>query len=367
MGANHVRSNKSDNQTIEDAMTEPFHQKLIQQCADIFHQSIPDIHDQNIPILAAYIVLGHAQSSVEKALDALIKQNVSIHTLLHALMQSQMLLLESRLSNMVKKPLASDIQALKSYIDHVHYMATNMFLIDEKNRLEHSDKEGAETSEDMRIFKDSLPLWQKEEKIKCINFYKGLPVQCMANIDGIIESEDSFISLSLNHDLLRVLIMTNNSYILVPSASDEDMLRLQVHVIGHRTVTLTTKRMSTFKKRKKLRLQPLEPMQVRISHHMKNIGKADVLDFSLTHFNMKMDSDACQSLHIDDIVDIQIPFQDKLTQAAAWIRFMRQDKQYHVLCVEFQTNGEVQRLLQNEVSISQRKIIQEIKEKCALL
>jgi len=348
-------------------MIEPFNQHLIQQCSDIFHQDMPTIQNQNIPDLAAYIVLGHGKNTVEKILDELMRQDVSIHTLLHALIASQLVLLESPLSMMIKKPHESDVQALKSYVEHIHYIATTMFFIDEKNRRKNAKTKEINISQNMQTFNDSLRLWRKEDKIKCINYYKGLPIQCVANIDTITESEDSFISLTLSHDLLRVLTMTQETSVLLQSSSEGVMLQLNVHILGHRTVTLTSKNLVILKRREQLRLQPLETIEILILQHKKAVGSAKVLDFSITHLNVKLSSHHCQNLHADELVDIHTTLQGEVIHATAWIRSIRQDESHHILCLKLLPNAQIQHFLQSEFSTLQRKIIQEIKAKCALL
>jgi len=350
-------------------MIQPLEQTMIQQCTDILHQHIGNIEHRSIPKLATYIILGYGQATLEETLEELVQQDIPLHSLLQALMESQVYVLDACLKIESDHATIPDIQALKPYVEHIHYISTALFFIDEKIKRDILKNKTKPYSPNMELFKISITSWKAQEKIKCINYYKGLPVQCIASLDGITtESDNSYlISLNLNRELLRVLSMSNETSVLLPSISGHMMFQLNVHTLGDRIVTLSSKAMMIFQQRKQLRLQPLRPIEIMILRHKKVIGSANLLDFSLTHFNVEMASQTCQSLHTDELIDIHITLQGEIIHATAWIRSIRQGQSHHILCLELLPNHQIQRCLQKEISMSQRKIIQEIKNKCALI
>ncbi len=346
-------------------MTEQRHQELIQRCCAIFRHETQMHFNHHIADLAAYIILEQAQDSLNDILQPIIQTGALPHDLLRALTQCQLLVLQHQTPHNMDSSAEQQVQSFQDNIEHFHFIANSILSIGKQTWLTHieSKQNNFKAKHESRIIEAAIKDWQTAGKIKCLNYYKGLPVQAIVPIEHIHSAEKVFLSLKLSKDLTRVLAIADQHYVLAPGHNDMQLIELMVQHIGENSITFHVHTLSLLKKRQHFRLQPLQHMDIQLQHHKKSIAHGQILNFSLGHMDVILASQQGLELNPDEIIDIQFHIKATAINGSAWIRSIRQDKQQCFLCLELIPNAIMQRLLQQEIAYLQRTIIREIKEK----
>ncbi len=346
-------------------MTEQRHQELIQQCCDKFKHETRLHFNHHVADLAAYIVLQQTPDALEAILEPIIQAGAIPVDLLRSLIQCQLLVLEEEASNVIHNEAGEHIQAFKTTLEHFHFIATSIISIGEKKWLESikKDQDQLKSKHETNIIETAVQTWQCQKKIKCLNYYKGLPVQAIVAIERIHTGEKTLLAVKHSRELARVLAIADQHYVLVPDGNDEELIEMNVHHIGESSITFHAHTLSQLKKRKHFRLQPLQAMAIALYHDKNLIGHGEVLDFSLGNMDVSMPVEQCASLNVDEIIDIQFQINETAISGTAWVRAIRHHDQHCFLCLELIPHALMQRHLQQEIASLQRKIIQEIKEK----
>ncbi|MDQ6967585.1 MAG: hypothetical protein Q9M14_02745 [Mariprofundaceae bacterium] len=341
------------------------HAALVKQCCEILrHEILPQQHD-NVAELASYIVGVTTRHSLSELINDMIQGDVLPSDLTHALMKCQLLILEQQMPVIFKDSPDKQIQALKEMVEHFNYIASSIVQVGEKlwsNRVEalHHD---LKVEQKKHILNVSMQIWRQQDKIKLLNYYKGLPVQVMADIECVEAVDQPMITVHSSAALGRVLAMQKNEFVLTPDSEDEVLIQLQVKREQGEKVSFLVKSLSTIKKRKYFRLEPIETMAIQLYRNKKTVGKGKVLDLSLKHMDISMPEVKDITFEVNEIVDICFLLQKKEVKGCAWVRHIRLHEQEVVLCLELMPQAHLQRNLQQEVASLQRGIIQEIKEK----
>jgi len=342
---------------------------LVKQCCEILrHEILPQQHD-HIAELASYIVGVTTHQSLSDIIHAMIQGHVLVSDLSRALMKCQLFLLEQQMPAIFKQSPDKQLQALKEMIEHFNYISASIVQIGEQLW---SDKVGVlkqdlKLEHQHRILDVSMQTWKHQKQIKLLNYYKGLPVQVMADIECVEAADQAVISVHSSKALGRVLAMQNNAFVLTPDTEDKVLIHLQVKHEQCDKVSFLVKTLSSMKKRKYFRLEPVETVAIQLYRNKKLVGKGQILDLSLNHMDIMMPIVKGIVFEVNEIVDICFPLQNKEVKGCAWVRHTRQTDQDVILCLELMPQAHLQRNLQQEVACLQRRIIQEIKEKFTIV
>jgi len=348
-------------------MTEQRHQELIQRCCAIF-QLETNIHfNHHIADLAAYIILEKSPASLHMILQSIIQAGAMPYDLLHALTQCQLLVQQKKSQSMNQDP-EQQVQSFQNTIEHFHFIASSILSIGKPIWLTDlkTKQHALKTEHANQTIQAALQHWQTTGKIKCLNYYKGLPVQSIVPIQQIHSAEKVLLSLPFTKDLARVLAISDEQYVLAADQNDSQLIELMVHHFDENSITFHIHTLSLLKKHQHFRLQPLQTMDIELQRNCNSIAHGRIFDFSLGNMDVISSSEQCLPLKTDEIIDIQFPIRDTPTHGSAWIRNIRQEQHQCFLCLELIPNAIMQRLLQQEISYLQRTIIREIKEKFTL-
>jgi len=342
---------------------------LVKQCCEVLrHEILPQHHD-NVAELASYIVGVSTRHSLSELIHAMIQADVQPSGLSRALMRCQLLILEQQMPMIFKSSPDKQIQALKEMVEHFNYISSSIVQIGEElwsarvQALNHD----LEVEHQHRILDVSMQIWKHQKQIKLLNYYKGLPVQVLANIECVEAVDQPVITVHSSTSLGRVLAMQKNEFVLTPDAEGEAFIHLQVKHEQGEKVSFLVKALSTIKKRQYFRLEPIESMAIQLYRNKKIVGRGKVLDLSLKHMDISMPTVKDTVFEVNEIVDICFRLQKKEVKGCAWIRHVRLHNQEVILCLELMPQAHLQRSLQQEVAYLQRRIIQEIKEKFTVI
>jgi len=321
--------------------------------------------NHHIADLAAYIILEQAPDSLNDILQPIIQAGALPHDLFRALTQCQLLLLQEKKPQAIGRSAEQQVQSFQDNIEHFHFIASSILSIGKQTWLTHIEtkQNNLKAKRESRIIEAAVKDWQTAGKIKCLNYYKGLPVQAIVPIEHIHSAEKVLLSLKFSKDLARVLAIADQHYVLAPDHNDMQLIELMVQHIGENSITFHVHTLSLLKKRQHFRLQPLQQMNIQLQRHKKSIAHGQILSFSLGHMDVLIPTEQWLELKRDEIIDIQFPVKSTPINGSAWIRSMRQDKQQCFLSLELIPNAIMQRQLQQEIAYLQRTIIREIKEK----
>jgi len=342
---------------------------LVKQCSEIFRHEILPHHHDNVAELASYIVGVTTRHSLSELINVMLQADVLPSDLSRALMRCQLLILEQQMPVIFKSSPETQIQALKEMVEHFNYVSSSIVQIGEElwsARVDalHYD---LKVEHQHRILDVSMQIWKHQKQIKLLNYYKGLPVQVMADIECIEAVDQPIISVRSSKALGRVLAMQKNEFVLTPDGEDEILIHLQVKCEQSDKVSFLVKALSNIKKRQYFRLEPLEVMAIQLYRNKKIVGRGKVLDLSLRHMDVSMPVVKKTTFEINEIVDICFQLQKQEMKGCAWVRHVRLHDQEVILCLELIPQANLQRNLQQEVAYLQRRIIQEIKEKFTII
>jgi len=342
---------------------------LVKQCCEILRNEILPQHHEHVAELASYIVGVTTHRSLSEIIIAMIQAGALPSDLSRALMKCQLYMFEKQMPVIFKRPPDKQIRALKEIIEHFNYISSSIVQVGEElwsarvDALNHDLK----IEHQQRILDVSMQTWKHQKKIKLLNYYKGLPVQVMADIECVEAADQAVVSVHSSKALGRILAMQNNAFVLTPDAQDEVLIHFQVKYEQCDKVSFFVKELSNIKKRQYFRLEPVETVAIQLYRNKKLVGRGKVLDLSLKHMDVSMPVARNIAFEANEIVDICFPLQKKEVQGCAWVRHIRQVEQEVILCLELMPQAHLQRNLQQEVAYLQRRIIQEIKEKFTIV
>jgi len=348
-------------------MLKTFDQRLIQQCCHIFQEHLGEIDDKDIPNIASYMVIGKSPVTLDHILSQWVKNERSLEQLLQTINACQNTVIQAYIPKWFQQD-TPPYQHMSLHLERFHHISMTLVSTYKQafEQQEKIDTLSPSQKLEQAILSSFNTQWQQQEKLTCLNYYKGLPVQCSTTIKKIHKHDhDDYITVSLSRALLRVLAVTEQTSILIFNQEHQKLIQLDTHHITQNDVTFTTNNMSLLQKRQQLRLQPTSPMEAIILQHKKIIGGGEIIDLSIKHIHIRMASHLCQHFRLKNMVDIQIQLSEHFVKGSAWIRSMRPNPPHHILQLEFLPSAKVQRHLQTEVAALQRKIIQQIKEKFA--
>jgi len=342
---------------------------LVKQCCRILREELALPCHEYIAEFASYIVGVTTHRSLSELIIAMIQATALPSALSQALMRCQLLVFEQKMPMMISASPDKQLQLLKELLEHFNYINASIVQEGEKLWAEQVDalEHDLRREHQHRILDVSMQLWKYQQKIKLLNYYKGLPVQVMVDIDCIDAVEPAVIHVRSSPSLGRVLAMQGNAFVLAPDSEDKVLIHLQVQHEQHDKVSFVVKALSSIKKRKHFRLEPIEPVAIQLYRNKKVIGRGKVLDLSLKHMDIRIPAVQGVMFEVNEIVDICFPIQKKELKGCAWVRHIRQTEQEFILCLELMPQAHLQHHLQQEVAYLQRKIIQEIKEKFTIV
>ena len=344
---------------------EPLEQQLIQKCRRVLNESLRQHDAPCFAELATYIVLMRSHKTLQDIISAIFSIEKTPSDLLSAVMKCQWLLLEARLPEFVHLPPQEQMQALKDILEHFHYIEISVLEMGEQvweSKFTEVQKELADERES-RIVATSLQQWHANHKIKLLNYYKGLPVQVLANIVEITGSANPTVVVALSRELSRVMAISEQQSALAPDVEDKRFIQMRVHHISSDCISFRLDGLAAIERRKQFRLQPLELTKVQVYQDKKISGKGVVLDISLTHLDIAISSLQDASFKLGEMIDFSFQMEESTIKGAAWIRFIRPSKEKIILVIELLPDASIQKILQQKTAILQRKIIQEIKQK----
>ncbi|MDX8388862.1 MAG: hypothetical protein R8M38_00080 [Mariprofundaceae bacterium] len=278
------------------------------------------------------------------------------------------MILEYKLPTLLELPGNEQVQGLKKIIEHFNYIETTIIAVGEQLWLtEMNDvKEDRDAERQACVLATSLQQWQKDGKVKILNYYKGLPVQAISKVMDVTGGRKPAISVQATSELGRVLAISDKQRVLAPDSEDSVFINMVALNTQGDSITFYIKGVSRMERRKHLRLQPLSKTAINIYRNKVHVGCGEVLDLSLSHIALSMPSADSSTFEKSEIVDIQFILNQDSLEGAGWIRSSRKDHDSIFICIEFMPDAGIQRQLQKETAIIQRKIIQEIRKKFAI-
>ena len=343
---------------------------LVKKCCEILRHEIISQDDEYVADLASYIVGVTTHRLLSELIHGMIQGDVLPSHLSRALMRCQLLILEQEIPVLSKHSPEKQIQHLKTMIEHFNYISLSIVQVGEEVWSDHVDtlQHDLQVEKQQHLLDVVMRIWKYENKIKLLNYYKGLPVQVMANIESIEMLDDRpIISVRKSTALERVLAVQKNQFVLTPDSEDAVLIHLQLRYEQVDKVVFIVNTLSNMKKRKHFRLEPVETVAIRLYRNKKVAGSGKVLDFSLKHLDISMPIGHGLTFEVNEIVDVCFQLQNKEMKGGAWVRHICPRDQEVILCLELMPQAHLQRNLQQEVAVLQRRIIQEIKEKFTVL
>jgi len=348
---------------------ESLNQQLVQKCCQALNESLKQHEAPHSLELATYIVLMRSHKTLPELISAIFSMGTTPSDLLSAVMRCQWLLLEAKLPELASLLPQKQMQGLKDTLEHFHYIETLVLEMGEQVwecKFAEAQKELADERES-RIVATSLQQWHANNKIKLLNYYKGLPVQVLANVVSVTSGVNPMVVVALSSELRRVLAISEQKSALAPDVEDKHFLQMCVHHLSSDRVSFHLNGLAKIERRKQFRLQPLELTKVDVYQSKKVSGKGVVLDISLTHVSMAISPLHETSFKLGEMIDFSFKMEDSMVKGAAWIRFIRHNEEKVILCVELLPDASTQKILQQKTAVLQRKIIQEIKQKFTML
>jgi len=348
---------------------ESLNQQLIRKCCQVLNESLSQYETPLFLELATYMVLMRSQKTLQELISAIFSMGVAPSDLLSAVMKCQWLRLEAELLELASLSPQKQMQGLKDTLEHFHYIETLVLEMGGRiweSKFAEVQKELGHERES-RIAATSLQQWHANNKIKLLNYYKGLPVQVVSNVVDVTCGANPGVVVALSKELSRVLAISEQKSALAPDVEDKQFLQMHVKHISSDSVSFHLKGLANIERRKQFRLEPLELTKVHVYQSKKISGTGVVLDISLTHVDMAISPLHNVSFKLGEMIDFSFQMEDSMIEGAAWIRFLRQDKEKMILCVEFLPDASMQKILQQKTAVLQRKIIQEIKQKFTML
>jgi len=342
---------------------------LVKQCCTILRNEALSQHHDYIAELAGYIVGVTVHHSLSGLIGGMLKAGVLASDLSCSLMKCQLCVFEQYVPVIFTMPADKKIKILKEMIEHFNYIGSSIVEEAEHIWAEQVDalQHDLDVEHQHRILDVSMQAWKHQKKVKLLNYYKGLPVQVLSDIESVEDGDQPVMTVRSSKALGRILAMQNNAFVLTPDIDDEVLIHLQVRHEQSDKVSFCVKALSNMKKRQHFRLEPVEKVSIQLYRNKKLVGKGEVLDLSLKHMDISMPMINDVSFEKNEIVDVCLLLQKQAVKGCAWVRYIRVVKQDVILCLELMPQAHLQHNLQQEVAYLQRKIIQEIKEKFTIV
>ncbi|MDX8404393.1 MAG: hypothetical protein R8K54_08310 [Mariprofundaceae bacterium] len=280
-------------------------------------------------------------------------------------MKCQLLIMEQKLPELLDLSTDEQVQRLKQMIEHFNYIETSIIEAGEgpePTKVKEPEK-GLKTEQQRRILVASLQQWQKDERIKLLNYYKGLPVQAISKVMNVTGGMKPIISVQTSNELERVLAISERQQVLAPDSEDAVYIDMEALSVTGDNITFYVKGISPIERRKYIRLEPPSSTSINLYRNKKSVGRGELLDFSLTHISLSMPYSDTHPFKENEIFDFQFQMEQSNINGSGWIRATRKNSDQLIICIEAMADAGLQRQLQQEAASIQRKIIQEIRRK----
>ena len=342
-------------------------QHLIHRCTLILQEALPASTHRQIPKLAAHLIHPTADAT-QRLITPLLDCDVTPGQLLCATMHCHPIIIQEQLNTIFELPRAEQPGALKAIIEHFGAISTAIVEIGDQqwqSKLDHATA-ALQQEHELRILSLTIQMWLKTERIKLVNYYRGLPVQAVTRVIAVEDHLDHptrpSVTAAISREVARVLAINDNRSVLALDHDGEHFLRLEQRSITKDNVTFQLQP-GLLKKRNHFRLEPIHPIDITLQHNKKSIGTARILDFSIKHIDLQLPADPALSLARNDMLDFYLELHEQTIHGRGCLRHQRSHHDHRYLCLELIPSRHLQHHLQQEIANLQRKIIQEIKEK----
>jgi len=344
-------------------------QALIQQCHKILVDSLGQNGGSGLSALAAYIVQADSKQSLPPVIANILKDGVLPGNLFRALLKCQWVVLEHRLSTLKDLSPKDQVSGLKQTMEHFNYIEEAIIEGGEKISATQLDeaKRALDIEQQAHALTVSMNHWKASEKIKILNYYKGMPVQAVAkilNIQG--KPGEEMITVCFADEVSRVIaVAPEEDSVLSPCMGKGNFVKLSLFRVGREEIIfnvsgICTRREGTFQE---VRVQPVKARDTELYRHEQLIASGQLHDLSLTGIGVQFPDSERSPCSEGETLDFRIKFEDRILQGSGWVRSLRKHNDMMFMGIEIRPEASVQKLLQEEVSMIQRSIIYELKHK----
>jgi len=344
-------------------------QALIQQCHKILVDSLGQNGGAGLPALAAYIVQTDSKQSLPPVIANILKDGVSPGNLFRALLKCQWAVLEHRLSTLKDLSPKDQVSGLKQTMEHFNYIEESIIEGGEQASATQLDeaKKALDTEQQAHALTVAMHQWKESGKIRILNYYKGMPAQAVARILDIQgKSGEEMITVRFTDEVGRVIaVALDEDSVLSPSTDKGNYFKLSVFRVSREEIIFNVSGFSTRKEGtyREVRVQPVKARGAELYRCEQLIASGQLHDLSLTGISLQFPDSAQLSCSEGETVDFRIKFEDRILQGSGWVRSLREHNDMMLIGIEVRPEASVQRLLQEEVSMIQRRIIYELKHK----
>jgi len=344
-------------------------QALIQRCHKILVNALSPDRDSGISALAAYIVQMDSKQSLSPVILTVLKEGVSPGNLFRALLKCQWIVLEQRLSTLKDLSPQDQVSGLKQTMEHFNYIEEAIVEGGEQVWATQLDetKRALDVERQAHALTVSMNHWKVSEKIKILNYYKGMPVQVVAKILDIHRDPGKeMITVRLTDELGRVIaVAPDEDSALSPCKDKGSFFKLSVFRVGREEIIFSISGISTHREGtyREVRVQPVKERKIELYRNKHLVAAGQLHDMSITGIGIQMPDSIQLPCSKGDIVDFRIKTEDKTIQGSGWMRSFRNDSDMTLIGIEVRPEAAVQRFLQEDVSRIQRRIIHELKQK----
>lgn len=344
-------------------------QALIQQCHKILIDSLGQNGGGGLSALAAYIVQTDSKQPLPPVIANILEDGVSPGNLFRALLKCQWVVLEHRLSTLKDLSPKDQVSGLKQMMKHFNYIEESIIEGGEQASATQLDeaKKALDIEQQAHAMTVSMHQWKVSGKIKTLNYYKGMPVQAIARILDIQgKSGQEMITVRFTDEVGRVIAVSpEEDNVLSPCMGKGNFIKLSVFRVSREEIIfnvsgICTRREGTYQE---VRVQPVKVRDTELYRHEQLMVSGQLHDMSLTGIGVLFPDSERLPCSEGETLDFRIKFEDRILYGSGWIRSLRKHNDMMLMGIEIRPEASVQRLLQEEVSIIQRKIIYELKHK----
>jgi len=347
-------------------------QALIQQCHKILVDSLGQNGGTGLPALAAYIVQTDSKQSLPPMIENILKDGVSPGNLFRALLKCQWIVLEHRLSTMKDLSPKDQVSGLKQTMEHFNYIEEAIVEGGEQISATQLDeaKKALDIEQQAHALAVTVHRWKESGKVRILNYYKGMPVQAVAMILDIQgKAGEEMITVRFTDEAGRVIaVALEESSVLSPSMDKGNFVKLSVFRVSSEEIIFNVSGFSTRREGlyREVRVQPVKTRDTELYKNGQLVVSGQLHDMSLTGIGVQFPDSKRLPCSEGETLDFRIKFEDRNLQGSGWVRSLRKHDDMMFVGIEIRQEASVQKLLQEEVSMVQRRIIHELKHKYLL-
>jgi len=342
--------------------------ELIHQC----HKTLVDVlspnDDPELLSLATCLVREGSEESLTISVENILRNGESPGFLLQALLKYQSVVLAHHLSQLRDLSPGDEVRGLGRMIKHFNHVEA--LIIDSGERVWAGLSDRTRTAlviKRQKLAMDMQIPWQVSEKIKIVNYYKGMPVQTSAKIlDMQGEPGEEMVTVPFTNELGRVIaVSSEENSAMSPGVDKNRGFRLTLSRVECDEIVFSVTAVSACWEGmyQGARIHPVERVGAELLQRKECLASGHLHDMSFSGIGILLPGSAdLSSCKQGTIVEFNIRYSSETIRGSGWLRSLRKHNDMILAGIEVSPEASVQRFLQKEVSTIQRVIIREIKE-----